>query len=132
MISTLTLTALRSTTAETVPQHRRRRRQSRRIVIDHAAGPTGFTWSDRSAGPPDFARWAAELEERATNDGLVAHSRALHHLVNVARDLGLEATAADILADPLEPDRARLRALAVLVDGIANGHAASGCSPHRP
>ena len=74
--------------------------------------------SDRRQEGADFAGWAAHLGERVDRCGLAAVADDVQRLVATARDLGVALVAADVLADPAEPESARYRAFAVVVSTL--------------
>lgn len=52
-----------------------------------------------------------ELAHLVAADGIAAHPVALLELAHTAHDLGVSQVLIDVLADPAEPEPARLRAL---------------------
>jgi hypothetical protein len=100
-----------------------RRRWSWRRTHDQVLTPaTGveFTWDNRHPGTVGFNRWMAAVGHRVDLHGLTECPRDVDNLVGVARQLGVAPVAVDVLADPAEPDPARLRAFAVVVSALAN------------
>ena len=79
-----------------------------------------FTWDNRHPGTVGFNRWMAAVGQRIDQHGLTDCPRDVDNLVGVARQLGIASVAVDVLADPAEPDPARLRAFAVVVSALAN------------
>jgi hypothetical protein len=73
--------------------------------------------------PTDLLELAWDLE----SDGFVGHEAAVHQVVRTARAHGLSAVLVDVLADPRQPDVARLRAfgrIAASLDAVATSPAA--------
>jgi hypothetical protein len=101
----------------------RRRRRLRRYPGVTAAPPADieFTWDNRRPGTAGFARWSAAVGQRIDQHGLAESTRDIDNLVGVARRYGVSSTVVDVLADPSEPDPARLRAIARIVSALVNG-----------
>ena len=77
-----------------------------------------FTWANRRPGTAGFARWTAQLGERIDERGLAETAGDLDKLVGTARALGVALVAADVLADPTQPEPARHRAFAHVVSAL--------------
>src|SRR5262245_10280531 len=112
------------TTAITLRQAARqsaRRRHWWRPTPDQVISPaadTEFTWDNRQPGTVGFDRWMAAVGQRLDQHGLTEFARDIDNLVGVARQLGIATVAVDVLADPAEPDPARLRAFALVVSAL--------------
>jgi len=96
----------------------RRRWQRAQVVVATEPGAIEFTWANRRPGTAGFARWTAALGQRIDEHGLAAVTRDLDNLVAVARQLGVSPVAADVLADPTQPEPARHRAFAHVVSAL--------------
>ena len=77
-----------------------------------------FTWANRRPGTAGFARWVAQLGARIDEHGLAATADDLDKLVDTARRLGAALVAADVLADPTEPDVVRHRAFSHVASAL--------------
>ena len=95
-------------------------RRGWRRASDVAAGPAvvHFTWDNRCPGTAGFARWTAFVGQRISEHGLTAAAREVDTLVAVARRLGIESVAVDVLADDTQPEPARCRAFAHTVSAL--------------
>jgi hypothetical protein len=113
-IETNAITAARPTTA-------RRRWRRVREVVPSAPPAIEFTWDNRRPGTAGFRRWTVALGERIESHGLAATSGDVDNLVAVARRLGVASAAADVLADPSEPEPARCQAFALVVSALHTG-----------
>jgi hypothetical protein len=82
--------------------------------------PVEFTWANRRPGTMGFARWTATVGQRLDELGLDAASHDIENLVAVARRYGVAPVAADVLADPSQPDVARLRAFSHVAAALAS------------
>jgi hypothetical protein len=104
-------------------RHSTRRRWSWRRTHELALAPAAdieFTWDNRHPGSAGFSGWIAEVGHRIDRYGLSGCARDVDNIVGAARQLGVATVAVDVLADPGEPDPARLRALSVVVSALAN------------
>jgi hypothetical protein len=79
-----------------------------------------FTWANRRPGTAGFARWAAAVGQRVADHGLDSSTRDLDNLIGAARRSGVAPVAVEVLADPTEPDPARMRAFAAVVSALVN------------
>ncbi len=86
--------------------------------MNTAPSPVELTWSNRRPGSPGFARWAEYAGERIDAQGLSATTREVQALVTLARELGVTPVAVDVLADASQPEPARLRAFAHVVQAV--------------
>jgi hypothetical protein len=103
-------------------RHTTRRRWSWRRTQATALAPAQdieVTWYNRNPGSPGFHRWIAAVGHRVDRNGLADCARDVDLVVGLARQLGVASVAADVLADPAEPDPARLRALSVVVSVLS-------------
>jgi hypothetical protein len=103
-----------------VPTTRRRRWGRAQDVVASPPTDIEFTWSNRRPGTAGFALWAAAVGQRIADDGLDNSTRDLNNLIGVARRMGVAPVAVDVLADPTEPDTARMRAFAAVVSALVN------------
>ncbi len=96
------------------------RRRWRRARPAAAVEPSSieFTWANRRPGTAGFARWSAQLGQLIDERGLAATADDLDKLVVTARRLGVAIVAVDVLADPAQPEPARLRAFAHVVSAL--------------
>jgi hypothetical protein len=115
--ATLPITATTSTA-------RRRWRRTQDIATSEPAS-IEFTWANRRPGTAGFARWTAFVGQRINDHGLVAATREVDNLVEVARQLAVATVAVDVLSDSTQPEPARCRAFAVVVSALTT-------STHRP
>jgi hypothetical protein len=67
-----------------------------------------------------------ELAWDLASDGFVGHEVVVRQLVRSARAAGLSATLVEVLADPAEPEVARLRAFGHVAAALAARPAATG------
>ena len=72
----------------------------------HAMGETGF------------AQWSAAIGQRIDEHGLSVVAGELDQLLAVARRRGVAPVAAEVLADPTQPEPARYRAFAIVVSAL--------------
>jgi hypothetical protein len=110
-------------TLRSTARHSTRRRWSWRRTHHTALAPAAdveFTWDNRIPASAGFNRWIAAVGHRVDRYGLSGCARDVDNLVGVARQLGVATVAVDVLADPAEPDPARVRALSVVVSALAN------------
>jgi hypothetical protein len=63
----------------------------------------------------------SHLAEDLVSDGFVGHEAAVRQVVRSARMAGLSAVLIGVLADPREPEVARLRAFGRLAGSLAVG-----------
>jgi hypothetical protein len=96
----------------------RRRRATSATPVAATAPTTELTWENRRPGSPGFARWAADIGHHIDQHGLTALAPAIDSLVVLADHLGVAPVASKVLADPTEPEPARLRAFALVVQAI--------------
>jgi hypothetical protein len=101
----------------------RRWRRARDVVATKSAA--ALTWDDSRPGTAGFARWTAAVGHRIDECGLAAVTRELDHCVAVARRTGVAPVAADVLADPTQPEPARQRAFAHVVSALVSADARS-------
>ena len=73
-----------------------------------------------------------QLGDRIAFDGIAAHEPAVARLVLVARRRQINYTLVGILADPTEPEMARLRAFAKVTVALAAIEGALGHSDRWP
>jgi hypothetical protein len=102
--------------------HTTRRHWSWRRTHDLVPAPAAdveLTWDNRHPGTDGFNRWMAAVGQRVDRYGLTDCAFDVDNLVGVARQQGIASVAVDVLADPAEPDPARLRAFAVVVSALA-------------
>jgi hypothetical protein len=118
MLVTESLPQLQPPTIETVRTSAARRGWRR--APDVAAGPAvvHFTWDNRCPGTAGFARWTAFVGQRIDEHGLAAAAREVDTLVAVARTLGIDSVAVDVLADDTQAEQARCRAFAHTVSAL--------------
>ena len=113
--ATTTTVATKSTRARTRPRGRRTRPAS---TLEIAPQAVELTWANRRPGSAGFARWAAYIGEQIDQHGLAATAPAIDALVILADQLGVVPVAVRVLADPTEPEPARLRAFAHVVQAL--------------
>jgi hypothetical protein len=107
-------------TADITP--RRRWSRSRDLVSSPPVN-IEFTWANRRPGTAGFARWTAAVGQRIADHGLNSSTGDVNNLIGVARQAGVAPVAVDVLADPTEPDAARLRAFALVVSALVGDSA---------
>ena len=97
-----------------------RRGRRTRTAAEAAAAPPRIelTWSNRHPGSPGFERWAAYVGHHIDQHGLAATAAAIDALVILANQLDVAPVAVAVLADPTEPEPARLRAFARVVRAL--------------
>ena len=116
--------ALRATTptiaAEPTPARAGRRDRRTRTAATVASAPprVELMWTNMPAGSPGFARWAADVGHQIDQHGLTATASAIDALVILANQLGVAPIAVRVLADPTEPEPARLRAFARVMQAV--------------
>jgi hypothetical protein len=99
-----------------------RRRHWWRRSHDGTVAPAAdveFTWANRQPGTVGFERWLATVGQRLDQDGLAACAHDVDNVVGTARRLGVAPVASAVLADPSEPEPARLRAFAAVASALA-------------
>jgi len=100
------------------PSIRRRWRPVAIEAVTAPSAPVELTWSNRRPGSPGFAGWAEYAGERIDAHGLSAATHEVQALVTLARSLGAAPVAVEVLADASQPEPARLRAFAHVVQAI--------------
>jgi len=108
--ATLPITATTSTA--------RRRWNRTQDIASSEPGSIKFTWANRRPGTEGFARWTAFVGQRINDHGLLAATREVDNLVDVARQSGISPVAVDVLADPTQPEPARCRAFRLVVTAL--------------
>jgi hypothetical protein len=100
--------------------HSRPGRRVRRDEVISQSPPANieFTWDNRRPGTVGFARWTCAVGQGIDQHGLANYTRDVNNLIGVARRLGVAPVAVDVLADPSQPDPARLRAFALVVSAL--------------
>lgn len=108
----------------TISTVRRRGRRTERVASSQPAS-VELTRADRHPGTAEFARWTAFVGQLINDQGLVAATREVDDLVEVARQSGVTSVAVDVLSDSSQPEPARCRAFALVVSALTT-------STHRP
>jgi hypothetical protein len=92
-----------------------RRARAATLVAAPVAEPST---ASRHPGSDSFAHRAAELGHRIDECGLAAVSGDVRSLISMARHQGVALVAAGVLADPTQPEPARVRAFAHVVSAL--------------
>jgi hypothetical protein len=101
----------------TTSMARRRWNRTQDIASSESAS-IKFTWANRRPGTEGFARWTAFVGQRINDHGLLAATREVDNLVDVARQSGVATVAVDVLSDSTQPEPARCRAFALVVSAL--------------